>query len=298
MIKNLETIVKMAKDKPNRKLAVAAADDEPVLEAIKNAQKENIIDPILVGCKKKIEEISKKISYDLKNAEIIDIADPKEASKKAVSLIRENEAEILMKGMVSTGGLLKAVLNKEKGLRKGNTISHVAFFESSYYHKILCVTDAAMNVEPEFEDKVDILNNAVETMNKLGIQQPKVAVIGAVETVNAKMEPTVHAAMLTLMNKRKQIKNCIVDGPLALDNAVSKESAEHKGIVSEVAGDADILLLPDIYAGNVLYKSLGFLGGATIAAVIMGAAVPIVLTSRSDNEKSKLMSIALAAAME
>ena len=202
-----------------------------------------------------------------------------------------------MKGNVSTGPLLKVVLDKEKGLRKGATLSHVAFMETPYYHKLLCVTDAAVNVAPEFKDKVEMINNAVEAFHKLGNEEPKVAVIGAVEVVNPKMEATEHAALLTLMNRRRQIKGCIIDGPLALDNAVSKEAADHKGIISDVAGDCDIILTPDINGGNILYKSLNFLGGATAGAVIMGAMVPIVLTSRSDSEKSKLCSIALAAAM-
>ncbi|HPK04366.1 MAG TPA: phosphate acyltransferase, partial [Bacteroidales bacterium] len=188
-------------------------------------------------------------------------------------------------------------LDKENGLRKGAVLSHVALFETQFYHKLLGVTDAAMNVAPEFDDKVSLVKNAIEVFHKLGMKEPKVAVIGAVETVNPKMEATVHAAMLTQMNRRKQIKGCIIDGPLALDNAVSAESAQHKGIVSDVAGDVDLIVTPDINSGNILYKALNFLGGATTAAVIMGARVPIVLTSRADSERSKLMSIALAAAI-
>ncbi|MCF8297938.1 MAG: bifunctional enoyl-CoA hydratase/phosphate acetyltransferase [Saprospiraceae bacterium] len=298
MIKNLSSLVEMAKSKSTRRIVVAAAADQAVLEAVKSAMNDNIISPILVGDKAEIEKICKEINLDLSVVEIIDIPNPVEASVKAVSLIKEGKAEILMKGLVSTGPLLKAVLDKEKGLRKGGTLSHVAFFESPYYHKLLCVTDAAMNVEPEFDDKVAILKNAVEAFHKLGVKEPKVAVVGAVESVNSKMEPSVHAALLTMMNKRGQITGCIVDGPLALDNAISKEAAEHKGIKSEVAGEVDIILTPDIYSGNILYKSLNFLGGSSSAAVIMGATVPIVLTSRSDTEKSKMLSIALAAAME
>lgn len=297
-IKNLSKFVDIAKSKTKRRLVVAAAADVPVLEAVNIAMKENIIEPILVGDSKEIQSICSEIGFNISNVEIINEKDPSKASAKAVSIIKEGRAEILMKGLVSTGALLKAVLDKENGLKKGNTISHLAFFESPYYHKLICVTDAAMNIAPEFDVKVDILNNAVEAFHKIGINNPKVAVIGAVETVNNKMEATVHAAMLTLMNKRGQIKGCIVDGPLALDNAVSKEAAEHKGIISEVAGDVDIILAPEINSGNVLYKSLAFLGGAVVAAVIMGAKVPIVLTSRADSDKSKMFSIALAAAMD
>jgi phosphate butyryltransferase len=174
----------------------------------------------------------------------------------------------------------------------------VAFFESPYYHKLLGLTDAAMNVSPTFEDKVALINNAVEAFHKLDVEMPKVAVIGSVETINPKMEATMHAATLSMMNKRNQIKGCIVDGPLALDNAVSKKSAELKHIESDVAGDVDLIVAPEINGANFLYKALNFIGGATAAAVIMGARVPIVLTSRADSERSKFLSIALAAAMD
>ncbi|NVO02589.1 MAG: bifunctional enoyl-CoA hydratase/phosphate acetyltransferase [Bacteroidetes bacterium] len=298
MLKSLSSLVEIAKTKKTRRLVVAAAADEPVLQAVYQAMKEGIIEPILVGEKLAIELICKNIGFDLSGITIIDEPNASKASVKAVEIIREGRAEILMKGLVATGPLLKAVLNTEHGLRKGATLSHIALFESPYYHKLIGVTDAAMNVAPEFSEKVDIINNAVEVFHKLGEKLPKVAVLAAVETVNPKMEETVHASMLAMMNKRGQIKGCIIDGPLALDNAVSSEAAEHKGIVSEVAGDADILVTPEIVSGNVLYKSLNFLGGATAAAVIMGARVPIVLTSRADSEQSKMMSIALAAAME
>jgi len=299
MIKKLNELVHIAKEKETRRLAVAAAADKAVLEAVRDAMKENIVAPILVGDQAEIEKIAKEVGFDLSKAEIIH--NDKGASvsaQMAVALVKEKKADILMKGHVSTGPLLKAVLDKEKGLRKGGTLSHVAFFESPFYHKLLCLTDAAMNVAPEFQDKVHLINNAVEAFHKLGIQNPKVAVVGAVETVNPKMEATVHAAMLKTMNDRNQIKGCLVDGPLAIDNAVSKEAAEHKGIKSEVAGDCDIVVTPDIEAGNIMYKTLNFLGGASSAAVIMGAQVPVVLTSRSDTDRSKMLSIALAAAME
>jgi phosphate butyryltransferase len=298
MLKKLDDLVSKARSGRIRRLAVAAAADEPVLEAVMNAISEGIVVPILVGDESAVKKICGEIGFDLTGIEIIHEPDGYKAACKAVQLIREGKADIMMKGHVSTGPLLKAVLDKENGLRKGGLLSHIALYESPYYHKLIGVTDAAMNVAPTFEEKVDILNNAVEAFQKLGITEPKVAVIGAVETVNPKMEATVHAAMLTVMNRRGQIKGCLVDGPLAIDNAVSREAAIHKGIVSDVAGDADILLAPDINAGNVLYKTLGFLGGAVSAAVLMGASVPVVLTSRSDSDRSKMLSIALAAAME
>jgi phosphate butyryltransferase len=297
MITKLSEVVEMAKAKKKRRIAVAAAGDEDVLHALKNADTDGIVEPILVGDKAKIESICKEIGFDCSKYEIIDIEDRFEASLMASQLIREGRAQILMKGMVSTGQLLKAVLDKEKGLRKGGVLSHVAVFESPYYHKLLGITDAAMNVAPSFEEKISIINNAVSVFHQLAEPNPKVAVVGAVETVNQRMESTMHAATLSMMNKRQQIKGCTIDGPLALDNAVSKKAAAVKNIESEVAGNVDIIVAPDINGANFLYKSLNFLGGATTAAVIMGAKVPIVLTSRADSDKSKFLSISLAAAI-
>ncbi|MFO7828329.1 MAG: bifunctional enoyl-CoA hydratase/phosphate acetyltransferase [Bacteroidales bacterium] len=296
-LKSLNDIVDLAKGKETRRLVVASAADKHVLEAVKNAYLQGIIIPVLVGNKSDIEQISKEINFDLSKIDIYEENDPAKASIKAVSLINDGKAEILMKGLVSTAPLLKAVLNKENGLRKGATLSHFALIESPYYHKLIGVTDAAMNIAPEFDEKVNIVNNSVEVFHRLGINNPKVAIIGPLEVVNPKIESTTHAAMLTVMNNRGQIKGCTIDGPFAMDNAVSKKAAEHKGIVSEVAGDADILMAPDLNSGNILYKTLMFMGGCTSAAVIMGAKVPIVLTSRADTDKSKMMSIALAAAM-
>jgi len=296
-LKSLNDIIDLAKGKETRRLVVAAAADKQVLEAVKNANKDKIIIPVLVGNKTKIEQIAKEIDFDLSSIDIYEEDNPAKASVKAVSLIREGKAEILMKGLVSTAPLLKAVLNKENGLRKGATLSHFALIESPYYHKLIGVTDAAMNIAPEFNEKINIVNNAVEVFHRLGNNNPKVAIIGPLEVVNPKIESTTHAAMLTVMNNRGQIKGCTIDGPFAIDNAVSKKAAEHKGIVSDVAGDADILVAPDLNSGNILYKSLMFMGGCTSAAVIMGAKIPVVLTSRADTDKSKMMSIALAAAM-
>ena len=297
MIQKLAEVVEMAKAKRKRKIAVAAAADYDVLEALKNAEKNGIAEPVLVGIKPKIEKICQEIDYDISNIEVIHVEDKFQASLQAAQLIREGRAEILMKGMVSTGQLLKAVLDKEHGLRKGSILSHVAIFESPYYHKLLSITDAAMNVAPTFDDKISLINNAVELFHLLGEPNPKVAVVGAVETVNQRMESTMHAATLSMMNKRQQITGCTIDGPLALDNAVSKKAAQVKNIESDVAGNVDIIVAPDINGANFLYKALNFLGGASTAAIIMGAKVPIVLTSRADSEKSKFLSISLAAAI-
>jgi len=241
MIKKLDDLVDVAKNKTIRRIAVAAAGDTDVLEALKNATEKGIVEPVLVGDESRIKEIAKDIDLDLSDIEIINIPDKHDASVEAVRQIREGKAEILMKGLVSTGVLLKAVLDKDHGLRKGALLSHVAVFETPYYHKLLGVTDAAMNVAPDLLEKIDIIKNAVDLFHK----------------------------------KASKIKN----------------------IISDVAGDVDIILAPNIDGANILYKSLNFLGGATSASLIMGAAVPVVLTSRGDAEKSKFYSIALAAAI-
>ncbi|MBU1012862.1 MAG: bifunctional enoyl-CoA hydratase/phosphate acetyltransferase [Bacteroidetes bacterium] len=297
MIKHLSEIVELAKNKRTRKIVVASAGDEHVLEAIRNARAEGIIEPILVGDERNIRDLSKKINFDLEGIRVINIEDKEQAAIMAVSLIKNGEAEILMKGLVSTGILMKCVLDKDNGLRKGSTLSHVALFETPFYHKLLGVTDAAMNVSPDLEKKIAIIENAIQVFHGLGNPNPKVAIVGSVETVNPKMEATMHAATISMMNYRKQIKGCIIDGPLAIDNAVSKKASELKNITSDVAGDVDLILGPDIDGANILYKTLSFLGGASAAAVIMGATVPIVLTSRADSERSKFLSIALAAAI-
>jgi len=296
-VKNLNEILEKAKQNKSKTLVVAAAEDKHVLEAVKQAVLDNIIEPILVGDKKKILSISKNIRFSLKNIKIIDEQNPDISCIKSVDLINSGKGDFLMKGLVGTAVLLKAVLNKENGLRKEKLLSHVAFFQTKYYHKLLCITDAAMNIEPDVKAKASIIKNAVNACLGLGISKPKVSAVAALEFVNPKMQATVDAAELKSMNKKGKIKNCIVDGPLALDISISKEAAQHKDIKSEVAGDADILLMHDINVGNVFYKSLNFLGGAVSGAVIMGAKVPIVLTSRADSEESKLFSIAVAAAM-
>ena len=210
-------------------------------------------------------------------------------------MIHDHEGDLLMKGKVGTSDMLKSVLNKDYGLRTGKLLSHFAYFEVENYHKLIAVTDVAMNIAPNLTEKIAILNNAVKVLNNLGIGRPKVAVLGAVEKVNTEMKATLDAALLSKMNQRDQIQNCIVDGPLAFDNAVSLESARHKEIKSEVAGDTDLLLMPDIEVGNVLYKSLVFFAKAKVASMIVGASVPIVLTSRSDSDQAKFDSILLAA---
>lgn len=298
ILKSLESVLEIAKSKPAVKMAVAAAADDHALDAVKEAAKAGIIFPILTGDKQAIENIAGRIGFDLKGIEIIDEKDPVKSCAIAVSLIKTGKAQILMKGLVGTADLLRAVLNKENGISRGTVMSHAAILESPHYHKLLCITDCGINIAPDLKEKTDIINNVVDIYIKLKLDKPKVAILAAVELINEKMEATTHAAMLVIMNKRGQIKNCIIDGPLAFDNIISKEACTHKGIITDVGGDADIVILPNIETGNTLYKALVYLGGATVASVALGALVPIVLTSRSDSDRSKLMSIALAAAMQ
>jgi len=294
-IKKLETFIDISKQKPKKKIAVAAAEDQPVLEAVAAAKNEGFVDPLLIGNIEKIKKIAENIGFDLSEVEMIEESNPGKASRIAVQQVRQDNAQILMKGMVGTADYLRAILDKENGLRKGSLLSHVGFFEIEAYHKLIALTDAAQNIAPELTDKIGIINNAVDMFHRVGIENPKIAILAAIEGVNPKMPSTIDAAALTQMNYRQQIKGCIIDGPLAFDNAISKEATHHKGIKSDVAGDADLLLAPNIEVANTLYKSFTYFGKATVAAVILGAAVPIVLTSRADSDKSKLMSIALAA---
>jgi len=296
VLKTLNDLRHLVEGGPRKKLILAAAQDQHSLGAVVKAWKENIIEPILIGDKEGILNICDSNNYDIAGVRIIHEPDPVKSVEMAVRMVSSKQADILMKGMIGSSTLLRCVLNKEWGLRTGNLLSHFALFEVDTYHKVIAVTDVAMNIAPNLHDKIAIVNNSIGCLMKLGYSMPKVAVLGAVEMVNENMEATLHAALLSKMNQRDQIKNCIIDGPLAFDNAVSLESAQHKGIRSEVAGDTDLLLMPDIEVGNVLYKSLVFFAKAKVASIILGALVPIVLTSRSDSEQAKFDSILLAAA--
>ena len=296
-MKKLSDLKKLVVGSSSRRLVLAAAQDHHSLGAVLRAWKDGIIEPILVGDKEAILNIASTYGFDLNGLYIIHEPLTQNAMEVAVKMVSSGEADILMKGKVGTASLLKCVLNKDWGLRTGNLLSHIALFEVNTYHKLLAVTDVAMNIAPKLHDKIAIVNNSVACLNKLGIKLPKVAVLGAVEMVNENMESTLDAALLSKMNQRDQIKNCIIDGPLAFDNAVSLESASLKGIKSEVAGDTDLLLMPDIEVGNVLYKTLVFFAKAKVASMILGASAPIVLTSRSDSEQAKYDSILLAAAV-
>lgn len=297
MAKSFEALLELAQKKGPKKVAVAVAQDKDVLSAVKNATLLKVATPILVGDKDKILAVAKEIDFDLNNIEVIHEEDGTMACRIATELVSSGKADVLMKGLIDTSVIMKQVLDGDIGLRTGNVISHVAVFDVPTYHKVFIVTDAAMNISPDLNQKKQIIENAVVLAKSLDIECPKIAVLAAKEKVSPKMEATVHAKELSDMNKRGEIEGCLVDGPFALDNAVSKESAILKGIDSEVAGDADILLAPDIDAGNVLYKALTFLANAKSAGLIVGTKAPIVLTSRADNEEAKLNSIALAVLM-
>jgi phosphate butyryltransferase len=296
VLKSLSDLKAIVAGGPMKKLVLAAAQDQHSLGAVIRAWKDNVIEPILIGDKEGIQNICATNNYDITGLRIIHEPDMDMAVEMSVKMVSNKQADVLMKGKIGTSTLLKHILNKEWGLRTGNLLSHFALFEVETYHKVIAVTDVAMNIAPNLKDKISIINNSVSCLMKLGYVMPKVAILGAVEMVNESMEATLDAALLSKMNQRDQIRNCIIDGPLAFDNAVSLESAQHKGIRSEVAGDTDLLLMPDIEVGNVLYKSLVFFAKAKVAAVILGARVPIVLTSRSDSEQAKYDSILLSAA--
>ena len=293
MIKSFSELLSLAQKKGPKKLSLAVAQDKEVLEAVKLSKELNIIEPILVGDKSRIEKTSEEIGLDLGKIEIIDEKDGVEATRIATGIVSSGKADILMKGLIDTSIIMKQVLDKEIGLRTGKIISHVAVFDIDSYHKIFFVTDAAMNISPDLNQKKEIIENAVDLAHSLGIECPKVAVVGAKEKVFSKMEATIHGKELADMNKKGDIVGCIVEGPFALDNAISKEAAKLKGIDNIVAGDADILLMPTIEAGNILYKSLNFFAKAKSAGIILGTKAPIVLTSRADNREAKLHSIVL-----
>ena len=274
--------------------AVAHPCEASALQGAIEAGELGLIKPILVGPRAKIEELAKSLKIDLGGVEIVDASHSHESAAKAVGLVREGKAELLMKGSLHTDELMSAIISREGGLRTGRRISHVFVMDVPTYHKVLIITDAAINIAPTLEDKVDILQNAIDLAISLGLEKPKVAILAAVETVTSKMPATIDAAALCKMADRKQITDAILDGPLAFDNAISKQAAETKGIKSEVAGDPDILLAPDLEAGNILAKQLSFLANADSAGLVLGAKVPVILTSRADSVRSRIASCAVA----
>jgi len=274
--------------------AVAHPCEASALAGAVEAGEKGLIHPILVGPKAKIEEVAIKNGIDLGKSKIVDAPHSHASAAKAVELVRNGEAELLMKGSLHTDELLSAVVARETGLRTGRRISHVFIMDVPTYHKVLVVTDAAINIAPVLEDKQHICQNAIDLAVALGLSKPKVAILAAVETINSKMPATIDAAALCKMADRGQITGGLLDGPLAFDNAISKEAAKTKGIRSEVAGDPDILLVPDLESGNMLAKQLSFLANADSAGLVLGARVPIILTSRADSVRSRIASCAVA----
>ncbi|ARC83745.1 phosphate butyryltransferase [Clostridium argentinense CDC 2741] len=295
MIKSFDEIIGKVKSQAIKTVAVAVAQDEPVLEAIRDAKKNGIANAILVGDKEEIITIGKKIGMNMDDFQIVDEKNVNAAALTAVKLVSSGKADMMMKGLIDTATFLRAVLNKEVGLRTGKQMSHIAVFEIPGYDRLIFLTDAAFNMYPELKEKVDIINNAVMVAKAVGVETPKVAPICAVEVVNPAMQATLDAAMLSKMNERGQIKGCIIDGPLALDNALSEEAAHHKKISGPVAGKADILLMANIEAGNAMYKCLTYTTESKSGGLLAGAAAPVIVTSRADSPESKMNSIALAA---
>jgi phosphotransacetylase len=289
-----EALLERCRSLPAVPTAVAHPCEESALAGALEAGAKGLIAPILVGPAAKIKEIAQTAGLSLGATPIVDAPHSHASAAKAVELVRKGEAELLMKGSLHTDELLAAVVARETGLRTGRRISHVFIMDVPTYHKVLIVTDAAINIAPALEDKADIVQNAIDLAQSLGVKQPKVAILAAVETINSKMVATIDAAALCKMADRGQIKGGLLDGPLAFDNAISKDAARIKGIVSEVAGDPDILLAPDLEAGNILAKQLSFLANADSAGLVLGARVPVILTSRADSVRSRIASCAVA----
>lgn len=292
-IKSFDQLINAVKDRPKKTIALAMAEDEDALIALNNAHQQGIADAVLVGDKKRIQALADKNEINIANFDIIHSRSEQHAVVRAIQLVKEHLADTLMKGSCSTATLLRAVLDKKHGIRSGKLLSHVSLFQVDYYPKMLIMTDGGMNIAPDLDAKLGIIENALAAAKKLGITTPKVALIAAVEKVNYKGMPgTADAAIISKMADRGQITGAIIDGPLALDNAIDKRSCEIKGIKSPINAEADILIMPSIEAGNVLYKALMYLGGAKGAGILMGAKAPIILTSRADSQENKFMSIA------
>ena len=275
--------------------AVAHPCEATALAGAVEAAGKGLIVPILVGPSAKIKATAESAGIDIGGLEIVDVPHSHAAATRAVELVREGRVEILMKGSLHTDELMSAIVARDGGLRTSRRVSHAFVMDVPAYHKVLVVTDAAINIVPALEEKADICRNAIDLVVALGLEEPKVAILAAVETVTKKMPATIDAAALCKMAERGQIKGGRLDGPLAFDNAISKQAAETKGITSEVAGDPDILLAPDLEAGNILAKQLSFLAGADSAGLVLGARVPVILTSRADSVRSRIASCAVAA---
>ena len=297
MLKSFDDVLKAVEIEDPRSVAVAAANDSTIVEAMKSAVEADVAKPTFFGEAASIHQMVEQLSWPLADEAIVDVPDPLKAAEEAVRAVREGRCDVLMKGMIHTDDFLRALLDKENGLRAGVTMSHVFVLELRSQDRFLFVTDGAMNIAPDLVRKADIVLNAVYLANAFGIEMPRVGAVAAVELVNPAMPATMEAAALAKMAERRQFPNCIIDGPLGLDNAVNMVAAKIKKIDSPVAGQADILLVPDIEAGNMLVKCFSHLGGGRTAGVLIGASAPVVLTSRADTATDKFLSVAVAVLM-
>lgn len=296
MSRTFDELISKVKEIPMKKVSVAVAQDSAVLEAVRAAKDRNIADAILVGNEEKIREVAAGIHVDISDFELVNVEDDIEASLAAVKLVHDGKADMYMKGLIDTKNFLKSVLDKEVGLRTGKALSHVCVFEIKGIDRLLFLSDVAFMTYPTLEDKVAIINNTVEVCHACGIAEPKVAPVAAVEVVNPKMPCTVDADELTKMNTEGKITGCVIDGPLSMDMAIDSAAAAHKGGTDrKIAGDADVILFPDIHSGNLVYKVLTHLCDVKNGNILTGTAAPVILTSRSDSFEAKLNSIALAA---
>ncbi|WP_036221212.1 bifunctional enoyl-CoA hydratase/phosphate acetyltransferase [Mesoaciditoga lauensis] len=293
-MKNFSEMFDAIRKSPTRKIVLVGAEDLEGIKAVNEAAENGIVDAILVGKGKEVEDNLKKLGISGK-FEIVNADDSQQAAETGVKLVSNGKADLLMKGLIKTSILLKAVLNPEWGLRSGKLLSHLVIAEAKDYDRFIGITDGGMIIRPTFEQKVEIIKNAVGFFHKMGNDNPKVACIAAVEVVNPDMPETVEAAQLAAMWKRKQITGCVIDGPLGFDNAIDPRAAKVKHVEGEVAGNADILLVPDIHSGNFLGKSMDYCAHYTIGGIVLGAKAPIVIVSRADEAKAKLASIALGA---
>lgn len=297
MFKNFAEMAEMVRSNPVKKrIVLACAHDEHSLEAVNDAVKEGIVEAVLVGREEEIKSLIKENGFDLEDAVIYNETDDVEAAKTAVRLINEGKGDFLMKGKMQTSDLLKQVVNKETGLNMGKVMSHVGLFEVPNYHKLVVLTDGGMLLHPTLEQKVQIVENAVDSLRNMGYETPKVAALCAAEKVNEKAPESVDAAALKEMNERGELNDCVVEGPISYDIALSKEIADFKGFESPVAGDADVLLVPNMAAGNFIGKSWVIQGGGRMTGLVVGAKAPIVLTSRGSGADEKFYSIVFAAA--
>jgi phosphate butyryltransferase len=294
MIRRLQELVDLAQQSPPTRVAVAAAAHKLVLQSVQRAVNLGLIVPLLVGREEEIQDEAAAIGWELDDEQIVPTETNRAAATVAVEMVRRGEADVLMKGYLHTDEMLHAVLRQQTGLRTDRLLSHVFVLEVPTYHKLLLITDAAININPDIAQKAAITQNAVDLARRLGVERPKVAALSSIETVNPSIPSTVHAACLSKMAERGQIKGAIVDGPLAFDNAISAIAAQDKGIDSQVAGDVDVVVVPDLDAGNILSKNLEYLASAKMAGIVMGATAPVVLTSRSDPPRARVYSLALA----